>query len=97
MNSGKSTRRKVLLTVAAVTVHTFSSKPTVEVIAIADQKTTGVGGTLGRALTGRILRKEAGPLDADLGTGLLGCRARAERDSDTCNHYCYFSHFLNFS
>jgi len=77
LDPGKPGRRKELLSIAAVSVHAFAGEPAVEVIAIANQKATGIGGMLRRTLTSRVFCKEAGSLQTDLRTRFLSHRGHA--------------------
>ena len=71
LDPGESGGRKELLSVATVSVHAFAGEPAVEVIAIANQKSTCIGGMLRRTLASGVLCKQAGSLQTDLRTGFL--------------------------
>ena len=56
---------EIELCVAVVAVVRLGCEPTIEIVAIADQKTARVVGTLECAVAGRVLREKSGALDTN--------------------------------
>jgi hypothetical protein len=78
LDPGRSGGRKELLGIATVSVNAFAGEPAVEMIAIANQKSTCIGGMLRRTLASGVLCKQAGSLQTHLRTRFLSHRSRAK-------------------
>jgi len=87
-------RHRISLRVADESVSGLCRQPAVQIVAIAEQESSGVGGLLPDSLSGRVLRIEAGALQTDFRARFLSerdCGEQADGNSrqnggTPCNH-----------
>src|ERR1700756_359863 len=74
---------KILFRIAVVTIVCLGGEPTVDVVAVSDLKSTGLGGCVGDSVSLRVLGEKACALQTDLRPAFLSCGPDSHENGKT--------------